>query len=207
MNNSFDEKVNHISMAAFQRNREHIEQEVMLNLLSEIEENPSITQRSLAQELGIALGLMNAYLKRSIKKGWIRANQVSPRRIRYFLTPEGFVEKSKMVKDYLSRSMTFFRDAKAQCEDVITHCKAKGWRRIALVGEGDLTEIALLVIHSSQIECLQCDLKSNFQEFDAALITDIVNPQSIYDILSNQIDNQRLLTLELLRISRKKPRT
>ena len=86
-------------MAAFQDTREQTEQKVMVHLLSEIESNPSFTQRSLAEGLGIALGLMNQYLKRCVNKGWIRATQISPRRITYFLTTNGFKEKMKKFMD------------------------------------------------------------------------------------------------------------
>ena len=54
-------------MPTFQNTREQTEQKVMVQLLSEIERNPSFTQRGLAGELGIALGLMNQYLKRCYK--------------------------------------------------------------------------------------------------------------------------------------------
>ena len=73
-------------MAAFQDTHEQKEQKVMVHLLSEIERNPSFTQRGLASDLNIALGLMNQYLKRCITKDWLRASQISPRRITYFLT-------------------------------------------------------------------------------------------------------------------------
>ena len=122
-------------MAAFQDTREQTEQKVMVHLLSEIERNPSITQRGLAGHLGIALGLMNQYLKRSVNKGLLRASQVSPKRITYFLTPEGFKEKSIMVRDYLSRSMSFFRDAKNECEAIFTALSAKKISKIALVAK------------------------------------------------------------------------
>lgn len=194
-------------MAAFQETRAQTEQEVMLNLLKEIEANPRITQRSLAQELGIALGLMNAYLKRSIKKGWIRANQISPKRISYFLTPEGFSEKSQMVRDYLSRSMTFFRDAKDQCEQMFSFCEEKGWSRIALVGDGDLSEIAHLVANGSEIKIEVVSLEGPLNKYDAVMITDILDPQGTYDAVIKRIDESRVLTLELLHISRKKPKT
>src|ERR1700737_3656898 len=110
-------------MAAFQNTRTQTEKKVMVHLLSEIERNPTFTQRGLSAELGIALGLMNQYLKRCITKGWVRASRVSPKRISYFLTPEGFKEKSQMVTDYLARSLTFFRDARTQCEEVFIECK------------------------------------------------------------------------------------
>lgn len=125
-------------MAAFQETRQQTEQKVMVHLLTEIEGNPSFTQRGLASELGIALGLMNQYLKRCITKGWVRASQVSPRRITYFLTPEGFKEKSHMVKDYLARSMAFFRDARTQCEILFAECQKKDGKKLALLVPGTL---------------------------------------------------------------------
>ncbi len=95
-----------------------MEQKVMGHLLTEIEKNPSLTQRGLASELGVALGLINQYFKSCVIKVWLRTSQVSSRRITYFLTPEGFKEKSWMVGQYLTRFLTFFRDTRKQCEEV-----------------------------------------------------------------------------------------
>jgi DNA-binding MarR family transcriptional regulator len=189
-------------MAAFQNTREETEQKVMVHLLSEIERNPSFTQRGLAGELNIALGLMNQYLKRCITKGWVRACQVSPRRITYFLTPEGFREKSHMVKDYLARSMTFFRDARAQCEEVLDHCKAQGWSKIALVGEGDLVDIAKLVASGREFTIEVVSTKADLKKYDAVIVTDLINPQGTYDAIKHKVDYYRLLTLNLLHISK-----
>lgn len=189
-------------MAAFQDTREQTEQKVMVHLLSEIERNPSFTQRGLAGELNIALGLMNQYLKRCVTKGWVRASQVSPRRITYFLTPEGFIEKSHMVKDYLARSMTFFRDARAQCEEVFAHCKAQGWSKIALVGEGDLADIAKLVASGSEFAIDVVSTKDDLKKYDAVIVTDVMNPQGTYDAIKHKVESHRLLTLNLLHISK-----
>jgi hypothetical protein len=189
-------------MAAFQDTREQTEQKVMVHLLSEIERNPSFTQRGLAGELNIALGLMNQYLKRCVTKGWVRASQVSPRRITYFLTPEGFVEKSHMVKDYLARSMTFFKEARAQCEEVLDHCKAQGWSKVALVGEGDLADIAKLVVSGSEFTIDVVSIKADLKKYDAVIITDVMNPQGTYDAIKHKVAYHRLLTLNLLHISK-----
>ena len=189
-------------MAAFQDTREQTEQKVMVHLLSEIERNPSFTQRGLAVDLNIALGLMNQYLKRCVTKGWVRASQVSPRRITYFLTPEGFIEKSHMVKDYLARSMTFFRDARAQCEEDFEHCKSQGWSKIALVGEGDLADIAKLVASGSEFELGVVSTKDDLKQHDAVIITDVMNPQGTYDAIKHKVEHHRLLSLNLLHISK-----
>ena len=165
-------------MAAFQDTREQTEQKVMVHLLTEIERNPSFTQRSLASELNIALGLMNQYLKRCITKGWIRASQVSPRRITYFLTPEGFKEKSHMVKNYLAESMTFFRNARAQCD------------------------IAKLVASDDEFTVDIVSLDADLKKYDAVIITDVMNPQSTYDAIKHKVECHRLVTLTLLHISK-----
>lgn len=189
-------------MSAFQDTREETEQKVMVHLLSEIERNPSFTQRSLASELGIALGLMNHYLKRSITRGWIRASQISPRRITYFLTPEGLKEKGLMVTDYLARSLTFFRDARAQCEEIFAECKQQGLGNIALVGTGDLADIAKLVAQGTGLQVSIVDTKADFKKYDAALITDVINPQDTYDLIRNKVEDHKILILKLLHISR-----
>lgn len=189
-------------MPAFQDRREYTEQKVMVHLLTEIERNPSFTQRSLASELGIALGLMNQYLKSCVTKGWIRASQVSPRRITYFLTPDGFKEKSHMVTSYLARSLTFFRDARAQCDILFNVCLQMGWKKIALVGEGDLADIAQLVAQGLSLQVKVVLPTEDLRAYDAVLVTDVINPQETYDLIRDQIDSERLLILDLLHISR-----
>ena len=189
-------------MAVFQDTREHTEQKVMVHLLSEIERNPSFTQRGLAGELNIALGLMNQYLKRCLTQGWIRASHVSPRRIAYFLTPEGFKEKSQMVKEYLARSMMFFREARAQCEEVLALCKVQGFSKIALVGAGDLSDITQLVAAGGHFVIDVVSMEADFTKYDAVIVTDGVSPQGTYDGIKDKVESHRLLTLNLLHISK-----
>ena len=189
-------------MSAFQDTREQTQQRTLVHLLSEIDRNPSFTQRGLAAELGIALGLMNQYLKRCMTKGWVRASQVSPRRIRYFITPEGFKEKGLMVTDYLSRSMTFFRDARAQCEEAFAYAKAQNWVKIALVGPGDLADIAQLVAQGMGLSLQVVDKTvADLSHFDAVLITDTMDPQGTYTAIKGRVEAQRVLVLPLLHIS------
>jgi hypothetical protein len=189
-------------MAAFQDTRQQTEQKVMVHLLTEIDGNPSFTQRELAFELGVALGLMNQYLKKCVTKGWIRASQISPRRITYFLTPEGFKEKSHMVTDYLARSLTFFRDARTQCSAFFEAYHLKGWQKIALVGEGDLADIAQLVAQGKELDVSVVDTQAELAAYDTVLVTDVLNPQRTYDAIKDTVAPNRLLTLYLLHISR-----
>jgi DNA-binding MarR family transcriptional regulator len=67
-------------MHSFREAKEQAEHKRLLELMSRIERDPAISQRALASELGIALGLMNAYLKRCVKKGWIKVGHASASR-------------------------------------------------------------------------------------------------------------------------------
>src|SRR5436190_23372538 len=111
---------------------------IMLGLLDAVEQNRAQSQRLLASELGIALGLVNAYLKRCVKKGLVKVHDAPARRYAYYLTPRGFAEKSRLTVQYLSDSFSFFRLAKADCARVLEAAKATGFRRVVLAGKSDL---------------------------------------------------------------------
>src|SRR3954463_2287544 len=88
---------------------------IMLGLLESVQRGDAHSQRRLASDLGIALGLVNAYLKRCVNKGLVKVQNVPARRYAYYLTPQGFAEKSRLTVDYLTSSFGFFREAKADC--------------------------------------------------------------------------------------------
>lgn len=116
---------------------------IMLGVL-EAADGPGVSQRRLAADLGIALGLVNAYIKRCVRKGLLKVSQVPARRYGYYLTPEGFVEKSRLTAEYLSQSLSFFREARADCAAVMARARAAGWQRLVFAGVSDVTEIAAL---------------------------------------------------------------
>src|SRR5262249_4767079 len=124
---------------------------ILLGLLESVERNGGQSQRRLASELGIALGLVNAYLKRCIKKGLVKVSEVPPRRYAYYLTPQGFAEKSRLTIEYLTSSFSFFRQARADCASTLATALENGWSRIALAGISDLAEIAMICAVESGI--------------------------------------------------------
>jgi len=120
------------------------EHAILLGLLDAVERG-NVTQRRLSRELGIAVGLVNAYIKRCINKGLIKVQQIPPRRYGYYLTPRGFIEKSQLVTSYFVHSFDFFRRARASCEETLSNAAKAGHKRIGLVGASELAEIAVIV--------------------------------------------------------------
>jgi len=128
--------------------------EIVLGLLTSIERDSAVTQRKLARDLGIALGLANAYLRRCVRKGLVKVSQVPLNRYAYYLTPQGFAEKSRLTAEYLAYSFDFFRRARRDCAELLRQCAAQGWRRVVLYGAGELAEISVLSAGESGIETI-----------------------------------------------------
>ncbi|MFW1485239.1 winged helix-turn-helix transcriptional regulator, partial [Vibrio parahaemolyticus] len=84
------------------------------------------SQRRIAADLGVALGLVNAYLKRAIKKGFVKVGQAPARRYAYYLTPQGFSEKSRLTVQFLSDSFSLFRKAKEEYGKLFERAQARG---------------------------------------------------------------------------------
>lgn len=125
--------------------RDETQDEIVLGILGVVERDPAVTQRRVASELGIALGLANSYVKRCIRKGYVKVSQAPTRRYAYYLTPKGFAEKSRLTASYLAHSFSFFRHARMQCDELLAGIAAKGARNIVLFGDGDLAEIVRLL--------------------------------------------------------------
>lgn len=124
---------------------------IMLGLLDSVERDGAKSQRRLASELGVALGLVNAYVKRCVNKGLIKVSEVPARRYAYYLTPRGFAEKSRLTVEYLSISLSLFRRAKADYLALFQAMHARGASNIALLGISDLTEIAVICAPDSGV--------------------------------------------------------
>lgn len=127
---------------------------IVLDLLTAIGRDERVTQRALSKELGIALGLANAYLKRCIRKGLVKVSEAPLRRYAYYLTPQGFAEKSRLTVEYLTSSFDFFRRARAQCGEIFAACARRGARRLVLVGTGELAEAAILSAAEAEVRIL-----------------------------------------------------
>ncbi|MBL8700120.1 MAG: winged helix-turn-helix transcriptional regulator [Alphaproteobacteria bacterium] len=200
------------------RDRDGDSDEIVLAVLDAVERDHQITQRTVAQELGIALGLANAYLKRCVRKGLIKVQQVPRRRYAYYLTPHGFTEKSRLMAQYLSHSFAFFRRARTHCGEQFAAAHQRGWRRVALFGAGDLAEIAMLCARQHDVELVGIvDAGQDGAQFlgvpvaatlaglgpvDAALVVDLTAPQAAFDAAVATLGAERVLVPEFLRIRR-----
>jgi DNA-binding MarR family transcriptional regulator len=123
-----------------------------LRILTEISERQDITQRGLAKTLGIALGLTNLYLKRLVRKGYIKITTIPPNRLKYLVTPQGITEKSRLTYEYMSFSLTLYRQTRERLREAIQPVIEAGPKRLALYGTGEAAELAYLTLRELGVE-------------------------------------------------------
>jgi DNA-binding MarR family transcriptional regulator len=205
-----------------QRSRAPERDDVVLGLLTSVERDGTQSQRSIATELDVALGLVNAYLKRCVNKGLVKVKAVPARRYGYYLTPKGFAVKSRLTAQYLSYSFSFFREARRDCADLLETAKARGWTRVVLAGVSDLSEICAICATEVGIEIVGAvdgkgesrrlmdipvvrEFSAVLKPFEGIVVVDLKDPAGVYAKVVQQFGAGRVLAPKLLRLVEVEP--
>lgn len=122
-----------------------------LKLLEAVAADSRVTQRGLSTQLGIALGLTNIYLKRLVRKGYIKCVNVQSNRITYLLTPRGIAEKLRLTYEFMDYSLHLYGEVRQHLRAVIRACAAAD-RRVAIFGRGEAAELSYLALKEFGME-------------------------------------------------------
>ena len=97
-------------------------EERQLNALRLLEENPEISQRELAEALGVSVGAANYCLKALVEKGWVKLEnfQKNPNKLGYLylLTPMGITAKAQLTAGFLRRKMAEYEALRAEIDQL-----------------------------------------------------------------------------------------
>jgi len=185
-----------------------------LKLLEEIEENHVQSQRELAKKLDISLGLVNSFIKRLAHKGYFKITTIPKNRVKYILTPEGAVEKTRLTYKYIQHSYRFYKDARYKLRKLFQKLEAEGVSLIVFYGASDLAEIAYISLQETSIEMVAVvDMLNAGKQFlgysvldpvflsslsfDRILITAIDSREQIIDgIIENGASAIKIVTIE-----------
>jgi DNA-binding MarR family transcriptional regulator len=115
-----------------------------LSLLEQIEHNPDVTQASLANQLGVAVGTVNWHLKRLVAKGYVKVKRAERRKLRYIITPEGIALRARLTVDYIEQSMLLYRSVRQRVREHLGEVMTAGFDSVCIEGEGDIADICRL---------------------------------------------------------------
>ena len=128
-------------------------------ILTRVEAGDKISQRSLAKELGIALGLTNSLIRKIVKKGWVKVINVKPNRVRYLITPTGIAEKGRITRSYLDNTLRLYTETRDRIRERLmvlsNECPGvlglNGGKRIVFYGAGDVAEIGYICLQGTDL--------------------------------------------------------
>ena len=135
-----------------------------MNLLEQIENDPNITQASLATQLGVAVGTVNWHIKRMIAKGYVKVKRAERRKLRYIITPEGITFRALLTIDYIEQSFLLYRNIRKRVRELLTEVKRSGYEHVRIESETNLEDPSLTsqtydIADVCRLTCLEQGLK------------------------------------------------
>lgn len=98
--------------------RSKLQEDTYFRVLRMLQDNPDMTQREIAEKLGVSTSGLNYCLKALIDKGWVKAHNFSQSKNKfgyiYVLTPQGLAEKALLAGRFLIRKMTEYEQLQAE---------------------------------------------------------------------------------------------
>jgi len=128
------------------------EQYRSLQILHELANDDSLTQRDLSSRLGIALGLVNSYIKNLVKKGYITVKAIPTKRYAYYLTPQGFTEKTRLTYHMLQDYTNIYREARKSLQTLFRDLQERGVKTVVFAGADEVAEIAYLTLQETNLK-------------------------------------------------------
>ncbi len=129
-------------------------------ILTTIGQGRPITQRALARELGVALGLTNLLVRRIVKKGWVKVTHVQANRVAYLLTPAGIAEKVHLTRAYFDNTIHLYTETRSRIKDSLQRLSLEwppeapsaGEKRIVFYGAGEVAEIGYVTLQETDLK-------------------------------------------------------
>ena len=171
-----------------------------LQILDELAKNDNVTQRDLSSRLGIALGLVNSYVKNLVAKGYITVKAIPPKRYGYYLTPKGIMEKTRLACDLLQDYTRIYREAKSNYRTIFHALEKAGTTQIIFAGVDEVAEFAFITMQETRLHLIGMvdteHIGEKFFEFiiqplhaiktqpyDRILVTSYVRRKQLLDLL------------------------
>lgn len=142
-------------------------------LLNEIARDSLVTQANLAKRLGMAVGSVNWYIKRLIKRGWVKVSHLDRTRLQYDLTPEGMSVFTERALQYARDSLKVYRAYRQKAREVVGELRKNGIDRVSLEGGDEVMDIMRLTCVEAGIAVSDSPgavlLRSNGQEYQIVI--------------------------------------
>ena len=122
-----------------------------LRLLEEVGSSPQVSQRQLAHQVGVALGVANLLVRNLAKKGYIKVSQVGWKRWVYVLTPSGVARKVQLTFGYIERFLDHYKRVRFSLHEQLSAIPLNQDSRIAIYGTNEIAELVYLALRDMNV--------------------------------------------------------
>lgn len=126
-----------------------------LILLEQIENDPDVTQATLASQLGVAVGTVNWHLKRLVAKGYVKVKRAQRRKLRYIITPEGIAFRARLTVKYVENQMRLYRNTRERVKQLLEEVRKSGYSSVRITGDGEIAEICRLTCLEQNVQVVE----------------------------------------------------
>jgi DNA-binding Lrp family transcriptional regulator len=133
------------------------DQEYNRQILQAIAAGGRITQRSLSNDLGAALGLTNLLVRRLVSKGYVRMTGIGTRHVRYLMTPTGWEALGSATRASIENTIHLYTETREQIRRSLGILSQRcaihptGEKRVVFFGAGDVAEIAYVSLQRTDL--------------------------------------------------------
>lgn len=96
----------------------NLQEDTYFRVMRLLQDNPDMTQRELAEKLGVSVGGLNYCLKALMERGWVKVQNFAHAKNKfgyvYLLTPRGVAEKTALASRFLQRKRAEYEMLKAE---------------------------------------------------------------------------------------------
>lgn len=122
-----------------------------LGILHEVSTSEHVSQRYLSNKLGMTSGLVNLYIKRLARKGYIKITGMNRRRLKYFLTPSGIAQKTRLTYEFATISYKYLKKATEDIRKKLGEMEEADRTSVVVFGAGELADLCLLLVKDFNI--------------------------------------------------------
>lgn len=122
-------------------------------ILAHLHENEETTQRKISRRTGLSLGAVNLLIKKMARTGLVKIERLTPRTVRYILTPQGMKEKTKLTCQFVRNSYRQILSITAAVEELLQEKQNKETiTQVIIYGPADeIEKILVTILHNQKL--------------------------------------------------------
>lgn len=149
------------------------------NIADTLKEEPMASQRMLAENAGMSIGLMNAVIKRFVERGWIMLTNVNLRKLSYAITPAGIAELTARSQTFAKRTFAIANKYNEALCQAVSDAKKEGKNKLVLYGNSYIKFLLIYACQTLNVTFIEKDINDTIDSNAFCVVGDLCEEEDI----------------------------